>query len=129
MAEIIVGLDIGTTKIACFVGKKNEHGKIEILSMGKSESLGVMRGMVSNIEKTVQSIKLAVDEAQQRVEGELTIRVVNVGIAGQHINAGTHCPKCGTNIRTLKNRSTTENFINDSNKIHNFIYDYLRCLE
>ena len=45
-------------------------------------------------------------------------------IAGQHINAGTHCPKCGTNIRTLKNRSTTENFINDSNKIHNFIYDY-----
>ena len=90
MAEIIVGLDIGTTKIACFVGKKNEHGKIEILSMGKSESLGVMRGMVSNIEKTVQSIKIAVDEAQQRVEGELTIRVVNVGIAGQHIKSLQH---------------------------------------
>ena len=90
MAEIIVGLDIGTTKIACFVGKKNEHGKIEILSMGKSESLGVMRGMVSNIEKTVQSIKVAVDEAQQRVEGELTIRVVNVGIAGQHIKSLQH---------------------------------------
>lgn len=90
MAKIIVGLDIGTTKIACFVGKKNEHGKIEILSMGKSESLGVMRGMVSNIEKTVQSIKLAVEEAQQRVEGELTIRVVNVGIAGQHIKSLQH---------------------------------------
>lgn len=90
MAEIIVGLDIGTTKIACFVGKRNEHGKIEILSMGKSESLGVMRGMVSNIEKTVQSIKVAVDEAQQRVEGELTIRVVNVGIAGQHIKSLQH---------------------------------------
>lgn len=90
MAKIIVGLDIGTTKIACFVGKKNEHGKIEILSMGKSESLGVMRGMVSNIEKTVQSIRLAVDEAQQRVEGDLTIRVVNVGIAGQHIKSLQH---------------------------------------
>lgn len=90
MSKIIVGLDIGTTKIACFVGKKNEHGKIEILSMGKSESLGVMRGMVSNIEKTVQSIKLAVEEAQRRVDGELSIRVVNVGIAGQHIKSLQH---------------------------------------
>ncbi|MFN5148913.1 MAG: cell division protein FtsA [Flavobacteriia bacterium] len=90
MSKIIVGLDIGTTKIACFVGKKNEHGKIEILSMGKSESLGVMRGMVSNIEKTVQSIKVAVEEAQRRVDGELSIRVVNVGIAGQHIKSLQH---------------------------------------
>ena len=67
MAKVIVGLDIGTTKIACFVGTKNEHGKIEILSMGTSESLGVRRGMVSNIEQTVQSIQAAVKEAQQRV--------------------------------------------------------------
>jgi len=42
MAQVIVGLDIGTTKIACFVGKKNEHGKIEILSMGKSDSHGLL---------------------------------------------------------------------------------------
>ena len=90
MSKIIVGLDIGTTKIACFVGRKNEHGKIEILSMGKSESLGVTRGMVANIEKTVQSIKVAVEEAQERVEGQLTVRVVNVGIAGQHIKSLQH---------------------------------------
>jgi cell division protein FtsA len=90
MAQVIVGLDIGTTKIACFVGTKNEHGKIEILSMGKSDSLGVSRGIVSNIEKTVQSIKAAVQEAQTRVDGELTIRVVNVGIAGQHIKSLQH---------------------------------------
>ena len=90
MAKVIVGLDIGTTKIACFVGTKNEHGKIEILSMGTSESLGVRRGMVSNIEQTVQSIQAAVKEAQQRVEGELIIRVVNVGIAGQHIKSLQH---------------------------------------
>jgi len=90
MAQVIVGLDIGTTKIACFVGTKNEHGKIEILSMGKSDSLGVSRGMVSNIEKTVQSIKLAVAEAQSRVDGELIIRTVNVGIAGQHIKSLQH---------------------------------------
>lgn len=90
MSKVIVGLDIGTTKIACFVGTKNEHGKIEILSMGTSESLGVRRGMVSNIEQTVQSIQAAVKEAQQRVEGELIIRVVNVGIAGQHIKSLQH---------------------------------------
>jgi cell division protein FtsA len=87
MSKIVVGLDIGTTKIACFVGKKNDHGKIEILSMGKSESLGVKRGVVSNIERTIHSIKLAVEEAQQRVDGELKIRVVNVGVAGQHIKS------------------------------------------
>jgi cell division protein FtsA len=85
MGKVVVGLDIGTTKIACFVGRKNEHGKIEILSMGKTESLGVMRGMVSNIEKTIQSINGAVAEAEERIEGELKIKTVNVGIAGQHI--------------------------------------------
>ena len=57
MSKIIVGLDIGTTKIACFVGKMDEHGKIEILSMGKTESLGVMRGMVSNIDKQFNQLK------------------------------------------------------------------------
>jgi cell division protein FtsA len=90
MSEIVVGLDIGTTKIACFVGRKNEHGKLEILSMGKSDSLGVLRGMVSNIEKTVTSIKAAVQEAQEKIEGELTIGLVNVGIAGQHISSLQH---------------------------------------
>ncbi len=90
MTKVIVGLDIGTTKIACFVGTENEHGKIEILSMGTSESLGVRRGMVSNIDQTVESIKAAVREAQERVEGELIIRKVNVGIAGQHIKSIQH---------------------------------------
>ena len=78
MSKIIVGLDIGTTKIACFVGRKNEHDKIEILSMGKADSLGVMRGIVSNIDKTIQSIRTAVGEAQDRIDGELKINTVNV---------------------------------------------------
>jgi cell division protein FtsA len=90
MSQVIVGLDIGTTKIACFVGRLNEHGKIEILSMGKSDSLGVSRGVVSNIEKTIESIEVAVKEAQSKVEGDLIIRVVNVGIAGQHIKSYQH---------------------------------------
>jgi cell division protein FtsA len=86
--EIIVGLDIGTTKIACIVGRKTEHGKIEILAVGKSESVGVTRGVVSNIEKTVQSIRAAVEEAQSICGEEIT--VVNVGIAGQHIKSLQH---------------------------------------
>jgi len=86
--EIVVGLDIGTTKIAAIVGSRNEHGKIEILGIGKSESIGVTRGMVANIEKTVHSIKAAVEEAEQK--SGVNIRVVNVGIAGQHIKSIQH---------------------------------------
>jgi len=87
-SEIIVGLDIGTTKIACIVGRKNEHGKIEVIGMGKSESLGVTRGVVANIEKTVQSIKAAVEQAE--LKSGVEIKVVNVGIAGQHIKSLQH---------------------------------------
>jgi cell division protein FtsA len=88
--RVIVGLDIGTTKIACFIGRKNEHNKIEIISMGKSESMGVMHGVVANIEKTVQSITAAVNAAQLCKEGTLTIKNVYVGIAGQHIKSIQH---------------------------------------
>ena len=83
--ELVVGLDIGTTKIACFVGRRNEHGKIVILGYGKSESVGVSRGVVANIERTVESIRKAIDEAE-RTSG-VAIEVVNVGIAGQHIKS------------------------------------------
>ena len=47
--NIAVGLDIGTTKIVAMIGKKNEYGKLEILGVGKSKSLGVARGVVNNI--------------------------------------------------------------------------------
>ena len=87
-SDIVVGLDIGTTKIVVMVGRKNEHGKLEVLGMGKSESLGVTRGVVANIEKTVQSIRMAVDEAEQK--SGVDIKVVNVGIAGQHIKSLQH---------------------------------------
>jgi cell division protein FtsA len=86
--EIVVGLDIGTTKIACFVGRQNAHGKIEILGYGRSESVGVNRGVVANIERTVQSIRLAVEEAERN--SGVSIEVVNVGIAGQHIKSLQH---------------------------------------
>ena len=87
-SEIVVGLDIGTTKIAVIVGRKNEFGKIEILGLGKSDSVGVSRGVVLNIEQTVQSIKAAVAEAENK--SGVDIKVVNVGIAGQHIKSLQH---------------------------------------
>ncbi len=99
--KIVVGLDIGTTKICCIVGKKAEHGKIEILGMGRADSLGVKRGMVFNIEQTVQAIRQAVDEAESKSSVE--IQEVNVGIAGQHIKSVQH-----NGIYTRKNVSETD---------------------
>ncbi|MEO5583835.1 MAG: cell division protein FtsA [Flavobacteriales bacterium] len=86
--EIVAGLDIGTTKIACIVGRKNEQGKLEIMGMGKSRSDGVSRGVVTNIQRTVDSIKAAVQEAEESAGVEIT--TVNVGIAGQHIRSMHH---------------------------------------
>ena len=87
-SEIVVGLDIGTTKIAAIVGRINEHGKIEILGHGKTESIGVKRGVVSNIENTVNSIRIVIEEASQK--SGVNIKYVNVGIAGQHIKSLQH---------------------------------------
>jgi cell division protein FtsA len=86
--ELVVSLDIGTTKIVCMVGRKNEFGKIEILGMGKAESVGVSRGVVSHITPTVHSIERAVTEASQKAG--VDVNIVNVGIAGQHIKSLQH---------------------------------------
>jgi cell division protein FtsA len=86
--EIIVGLDIGTTKIACIVGRINEFNKVEIIGMGRSESLGVKSGVVSNINQTVDSIRRAVLQATEKSGVE--IGEVLVGIAGQHIRSLQH---------------------------------------
>ena len=62
-SKIVVGLDVGTTKIAAIVGCRNENNKIDIIGVGKVKSVGVMRGVVVNIDKTVESIKQAIKEA------------------------------------------------------------------
>jgi len=87
-SELVVGLDLGTTKIAAIVGRKNEFGKVEILGIGKAESLGVNRGVVVNIEQTVASIKTAVAMAADKAN--VDIGEVIVGIAGQHIKSMQH---------------------------------------
>ena len=83
-----VGLDIGTTKIVAMVGEKNQFNKVKVIGVGKSQSLGVHRGVVNNITQTIQSIKIAVDEAQSK--SGIEFKEVAVGIAGQHIRSLQH---------------------------------------
>ena len=86
--DVVVALDIGTTKVCCLAGRKNSHGKLEVLGVGKVESVGVLRGVVSNIEKTVNAIREAVEIAERNAG--MKFRSVHVGIAGQHIKSLQH---------------------------------------
>jgi cell division protein FtsA len=106
-SEIIVGLDIGTTKIAAIVGRKGQFGKIEILGHGAAESIGVKRGVVINIDNTIESIKAAVKEAE--ATSGVNIKCVNVGIAGQHIKSIQHR---GSIIRNTPDNVITQDDVN-----------------
>ena len=86
--HVSVGLDIGTTKIVAMIGRRNDYGKLEILGIGRTKSLGVHRGVVNNITQTIQSIQQAVGEAE--AEAGFKIEEVTVGIAGQHIRSLQH---------------------------------------
>ncbi|MBU6158939.1 MAG: cell division protein FtsA [Bacteroidetes bacterium] len=83
---IIVGLDVGTTKIAAIAGRMNEHGKLEILGFGRATSHGVKHGMVLNIDKTISAIQQALENCYKSNPG-LSIKEVYVGIAGHHIKS------------------------------------------
>lgn len=92
-----------------------DHKKIEMLGHGKTESIGVKRGVVSNIENTVQSIRRAVEEAEQKSNAE--IKYVNVGIAGQHIKSLQHR---GTLIRENNEVEVSQK---DIDNLHNSMYN------
>ena len=114
--KIAVGLDIGTTKIVAMIGRKNEYGKIEVVGIGKSKSLGVKRGVVSNITQTIQSIQQAVEEAES-VSG-LKIEDVIVGIAGQHIRSLHHSDYITRdNAEDVINEGDIENLVNQVHKL------------
>ena len=83
---IIVGLDIGTTKIAAIAGRKNEFGKLEILGFGRANSNGVQHGMVLNIDQTIKAIQQALENCYAS-NPNLEIGEVYVGIAGHHIKS------------------------------------------
>ncbi|NOY38117.1 MAG: cell division protein FtsA [Chlorobi bacterium] len=84
-SNIVAAIDIGTTKIVCLVGKRNESGQIEILALSKAPSTGVKRGVVLNIEETVNALRSTVEEVQK--DSDLVFEDVYVGIAGQHIRS------------------------------------------
>jgi cell division protein FtsA len=85
MDNIIVGLDIGTTKVCAVVAGSDENGRMNILGVGRSPSEGMMRGVVTHIDKTIRSISNAVADAQS--QSGVVIKSVIVGIAGDHIQS------------------------------------------
>jgi len=83
--RIVVGLDIGTTKVCAIVASVDENEQINILGIGKAPSDGLNRGVVVNIDRTVNAIKAAIEQAQ--LASGIEVKRVNVGIAGDHIRS------------------------------------------
>jgi hypothetical protein len=83
--DVIVGLDIGTSKVLALVGEITADGSIEVIGMGSQPSRGLKKGVVVNIESTVQSIQRAVEEAELMADCE--INAVYAGIAGSHVRS------------------------------------------
>jgi len=84
-SNIVVGLDIGTSKVVCIVGKYNEDKRLEIIALGSYPSSGLKKGVVVNIDATTDAISKAVEQAQSMIEDK--IKSVFVGIAGNHIKS------------------------------------------
>lgn len=82
---MIVGLDIGTSKVACIVGELSQDHEIEVIGVGTHQSRGLKKGVVVNLETTVQSIQRAVEEAE--LMAGCRINSVYAGIAGSHITS------------------------------------------
>ena len=99
--NLIVGLDIGTSKVVAIVGEITPEGKIEIVGLGSHPSRGLKKGVVVNIESTVQSIQRAIEEAE--LMAGCQINSVYAGIAGSHIKSlNSH------GIVAIKNREVSE---------------------
>ncbi len=86
-SEIIAGLDLGTTKVACIISNINQKGNVEIIGLGTTPSTGLRRGIVVNLEKTTESIRQAVNDAEKMAGIKLT--QCYTGIAGDHIRSQT----------------------------------------
>lgn len=113
---IIVGLDIGTTKVVAIAGQKNEFGKLEILSVGRTESQGVRHGVVMNIDQCIRSIQVAIEKCLAN-NPDLDIKEVYVGIAGQHIKSlQTRGDRMRPDTDSEITRQEIELLINDQKK-------------
>ncbi len=113
---LVVAIDIGTTKVCAIAGRKNEYGKLEILGFGRVDSEGVLRGVVSNIEKTVRAITQAVEQVRQGIDEPFS--EVFVGIAGQHIKSLQYRGMLTrSNVHTEISRADIEKLISDMHKL------------
>ena len=113
---VIVGLDIGTTKVVAIAGRKNEFGKVEILGFGRADSAGVIHGVVTNINECIMSILQAIEKCLLS-NPQLEIKEVYVGIAGQHIKSmQTRGDRVRTNTEDEISKEDIEMLIRDQHK-------------
>jgi len=108
-SNIVVGLDIGTTKVCVVVAERDEIGKLNILGQGRSDSEGLQRATVVNINKTVDAIKSAVADAER--ESSILIRGVNVGISGAHVHCINSNSEISVNQSGIVNASDVRRFL------------------
>lgn len=115
---IIVGLDIGTTKVVAIAGRKNEFGKVEILGLGRADSGGVSHGVVMNIEQCIRAIEQAIERCIYS-NPNLEIREVYVGIAGQHIKSlQTRGDRVRTNVESEISKIDIDLLVKDQYKTY-----------
>lgn len=115
---IIVGLDIGTTKVVAIAGRKNEYGKLEILGFGRADSEGVNHGVVINIEQCVHSVELAIKRCFEN-NPDLVITEVYVGIAGKHIKSmQAQGSRVRANVDTEISKDDIEQLLRDQYKTY-----------
>jgi len=114
--DLAVALDIGTTKVCAIAGHRNEFGKVEIVGVGRVDSQGVSRGVVSNIDKTVAAIGEAIKIAEQNSGKKF--KSVHVGVAGQHIKSLHHHGMLTRNDATSEiSEADIERLIKDMYKV------------
>ena len=101
--EIFVGLDVGTSKVAAVVGRKDLHGQLEVVAASSVPSLGVVGGKIAKMDKTVSAIKAVIGNCEKQMRerstgrSEVQLRVAHVNISGQRIiqslqRRGSHHP-------------------------------------
>jgi cell division protein FtsA len=115
---IIVGLDIGTTKVVAIAGRKNEFGKVEVLGFGRADSAGVSHGVVINIEQCVHSIEQAIEKCLLS-NPHLELKEVYVGIAGHHIKSlQTHGSRVRMNVDNEIDKDDIDLLVRDQYKTY-----------
>lgn len=83
--NLLMTLDVGTSKVVCVIGEMMQGGKVEVVGFGQQPSRGLKRGVVINMDATVQSIRRAVEEAEMMANAR--VQNVYVGLSGAHIKS------------------------------------------